>query len=149
MQFLLAHTGPRWLFGKQRAGILADINAKTIADGQTPMHMAINSRYEATVQLLLEKEVDINTKDYSGMTALHNTVMDQEEAMVHLLWKKGVESNAKNYRGYTAWYYMIMKGDEALVQLLLLEGADVHAKMIENGCTALHLAAGRGRDVMV
>jgi ankyrin repeat protein len=56
-------------------------------------------RNEAVVNLLLEKEADVDVKNCDGWTALHMAAESGHQTVVRLLLVRGADVDAKNYDG--------------------------------------------------
>ena len=85
----------------------------------------MDSGNKAIVKLLLEKGVDLETRDSLGRTPLYWAVLVGYEAIMKLLLKKGVDLNKiKDGRGRIALFTTVVKGYEAIVKLLLEKGVD-------------------------
>lgn len=79
---------------------------------------------EAVVKLLLEKGIELETKDeIYGQTPLLWAIKEGHEAIVKLLLKKGIELETEDNNGRTPLSWAVGKGYEAIVKLLLEKGA--------------------------
>ncbi|KEQ78334.1 ankyrin, partial [Aureobasidium pullulans EXF-150] len=63
------------------------------------LHMAIESRHEGIVRILLEEGVDINERNSEGSTALYMTIQKRQENMLQLLLKKGANVDIVDNKG--------------------------------------------------
>jgi ankyrin repeat protein len=90
------------------------------------------------VQLLLEKDADVNAKDRDGKTALMHAI-NKPSDMVELLIEKGAKLDMKDNDGKTALMHAVQYNDMDAVALLLRNRADPNITDNE-GKTALMLA---------
>jgi ankyrin repeat protein len=100
----------------------------------------------SVVKLLLDKGVDINSKDGSKCTALYLAAAMGDEEMMKMLLAHGADTEAAYFsRDSTALQLAASRGDEVIVRLLLAKGADVTHRDI-SGRVALHHAAEQGHE---
>ena len=100
--------------------------------------IAIRNDYAATVNDLLNRGFDPNTRNERGQPGL--TIAMQEHSLKvarALLARPGVDVNALNQQGESALMMAALKGDLAGAQLLLEHGAKVNL----TGWSPLHYAA--------
>jgi ankyrin repeat protein len=125
----------------------ADINAKDVHDGGTPLTWAIIRGKLALAELLIAKGADINAKDKHGNTPLMWAIVEGTPAFANLLIQKGAEVNPRASGGATALILASSKGYRELVQALLAKGAEINAAT-SDGTTAIMAAkAGRHPEV--
>ncbi|GBN09836.1 Ankyrin-3 [Araneus ventricosus] len=152
----------------------ADINAKSLK-GLTPLHFAASNDHYEVVEILLQHGADMNAADLNGATPLSFAAMENSLETLKLLLKEGaVVDNVKNSfwcpLNLAAFY-----GHRELVQILfdkydtasqisalnfaaymghlsiveLLESNEMNVLRVDNGCTALHMAACEGHTEVV
>ncbi len=144
----------------------ADINAKVMEDGWTPLIAALFSSYpirlldsgkKDVAELLIAKGADVNARFnvdvYHNITALH--VAGNKE-IAELLISKGLDVNATTDEGLTPLHGVIIcfnhemtnySNAKEVIEVLLAQGADINAKA-KDGSTPLHAVAVMGhRDV--
>jgi ankyrin repeat protein len=92
-----------------------------------------------TVQTLLDKKADVNTKTNNGTTPLMMAAMKGHVAIVKLLIDNGAFVNAKNKFGVTALMYAALENRKDVVLALLDRGARVNLTT-KKGKTALMFA---------
>ncbi|KAG7276220.1 hypothetical protein CRUP_004811 [Coryphaenoides rupestris] len=74
----------------------ADINAKDIKSGQSPLMYAVESNNVDMVHFLIESGSHVNSQSNSGNTALHSACGRGQLDTVWLLLKNGADSGIKN-----------------------------------------------------
>jgi ankyrin repeat protein len=123
----------------------ADINTKDV-DGNPPLVYAIQRGRAEAVQLLISMGADVNPIDGSLVTPLMNACWFGKESIIKPLLQAGADVNARNsIIGWTALHYVTVYCDEeTLIPMLAKKGADINART-EDGETALHKAANRGK----
>ena len=113
------HTPLHWASNKETAGLLidagADVNAKTLSDGETILYSAAwgaaqgspksGVMYMDLTKLLIAKGADVNVKLKSGETTLHEVARSYSEKhaseVCELLIANGAKINAVNAKGQT------------------------------------------------
>ncbi|KAK6126569.1 hypothetical protein DH2020_039680 [Rehmannia glutinosa] len=162
-------SGPR--FGPERVVLRhlllkgANVNAPT-KDGTTALHLAVEERRRDCVRLLLANSAraDIRNASY-GDTPLHVASGLGDEQIVKLLLHKGANKDVRNKAGKTAYdlaaenghtklfdvlrlgdnlCVVARKGEVRMILRLLENGALINGRD-QNGWTALHRAAFKGR----
>ena len=99
----------------------ADINMKN-DNGVWFLLVASGHGNARTVNLLLEKGIDVNITDdydYNNNTALSTAVINAKYDVVELLIEKGADINKENNKGDTPLIHTIRSEDYKMVQLLL------------------------------
>ncbi len=99
----------------------ADVNMKN-DNGVWFFIVASGHGNARTVNLLLEKGIDVNITDdydYNNNTALSTAVINAKYDVVELLIEKGADINKENNKGYTPLIHAIRFEDYDMVQLLL------------------------------
>ncbi|KAI1362951.1 hypothetical protein F5Y08DRAFT_354868 [Xylaria arbuscula] len=131
-------------------------------DTELGMSNEVGSRYRAQmsddtenrtkliVKFLLDKDADVNARDYIGNTAIAYAAQEGLESTVRLLLERGADVNTRDaHDGDTAIMHAARLGNETLVQLLLKRGADVNAKSTKNGHAAVFYAAQKRHGSIV
>ncbi|KAM8716927.1 hypothetical protein ACLKA7_003747 [Drosophila subpalustris] len=99
------------------------VNAKTLSDGKTALHLAIENRCTQSAQLLLQTNININETDDEGETPLMMAIIcNLHEVAVDLI-NRGARINLQDKRGSTAFYFAAIGRHLLLAQLLLDRGA--------------------------
>jgi ankyrin repeat protein len=109
----------------------------------TPLVDAVKQKDQAAVRALLQKHVDVNTREGDGATALHWAVYGDDEAIVRMLIAAGADVNAVNDLSLAPLYLASVNGNAAIARLLVDKGARVDAAS-ETGVTPLMEAARVG-----
>ncbi|XP_034097383.1 LOW QUALITY PROTEIN: poly [ADP-ribose] polymerase tankyrase-2 [Drosophila albomicans] len=99
------------------------VNAKTLSDGKTALHLAIENRCSAAAQLLLQTNININETDDEGETPLMMSIICNLQELAVELIKRGARINLQDKRGSTALYFAAIGRHLQLAQLLLERGA--------------------------
>ncbi|KIW24505.1 hypothetical protein, variant [Cladophialophora immunda] len=124
------------------------IDSKDREKGRTPLMWAAASGFVAVVKLLLEKEANLEVKDYNSRTPLSNAAYYGHETVVKLLLEKGADLEVQDKIGRTPLSWAACDGNEVVVKLLLEKGADLEVKD-DIGRTPLSNAAFYGNETVV
>jgi len=125
----------------------ADVNIIASYDGRTALMWAAQTS-QKYVELLLEKDAEVNVKGVDGMTAFIQSIFgilsgSVTTAVCDLLLEKGADVNAQltgaDATGWTAIMFAASNEKPELVKYLISKGADVNLKA-KDGTTALSLA---------
>ncbi|XP_049790496.1 ankyrin repeat and SOCS box protein 3-like isoform X4 [Schistocerca nitens] len=117
----------------------ADINAAD-ADGNRPIHEAINKRSVEMVNLLLRYEADLKVKNSDGLTPLMRAAYIGFNEIIEKLDKPELHIvNERASSGRTALMMATQAGCLQTTRILLEMGAD--ANIVCGDTTALHMAA--------
>ena len=81
-----------------------------------------------TIQLLIARGAEINTKDKYGETPLHYATENNHREIAGLLISKGADINAQNNEGETPLHAATFWGYKGMIELLIGNGADVNIK---------------------
>jgi ankyrin repeat protein len=94
--------------------------------GRTPLSYAAENGHETMVKLLLEKDVDANSKATGnylpGLTPLLFAAENGREGIVQLLLENGIDANSKAKDGWNAMHLAVKGGHRAVVELLWKKG---------------------------
>jgi ankyrin repeat protein len=101
-------------------------------EGRTLLHRFVWEDYlrgRETVELLISKGADVNTRDRLERTPLHDAAMRGSEEIAELLISKRADINAKEHVGNTPLHSAALScRHQGIIQLLLAKGADIEAK---------------------
>ncbi len=158
---------------KHGAVIENDVPQKKSSDEKTPdnaQNMSMNaklifptmlvSRDTSYISMLLEKGLDVNSKDNQGNSLLHKAIFYQNKNLLDLLIQKGADVNVKDNRGETPLILAIKFHRLDIVRLLIEKGADVNVKdgegfsflyhlILLNKLDLIELAFQKGADVNI
>ena len=125
-------------------------------EGKIPLHLVSQGDCDSQehgagiARLLLQRGVDVHTKDKDHDTPLHSAAFSGMLKFVRILLDYGANVNAENKRGKTSLHqvaqgkYDSQEHGVSVARLLLERGVDVHAQDKDHN-TALHLATFSGR----
>ena len=128
----------------------AELSPQNI-DGQIPLHL-VSQRFPChvtgdVVRLLLERGMDVNSRDRARETPLHLASSKSWAEIVQVLLEYGADADARNADGQTPlhrvpqWEYYFDNGAEVVLQLLKhTKGLDVNTRD-KSQETPLHLAS--------
>jgi ankyrin repeat protein len=106
-------------------------------NGETPLHLAALYGSREAAEVLLANNADVNAKDNYGRTPLQ---MMSNKEVADLLLANKADVNIHD---------AVRLGDLEKVKSLLKSTPELVASKDTQGCTPLHLAAGKGRKDMV
>lgn len=95
--------------------------------GDTPLHLAAWTGFEAMAELLISKGAGMEEKDGWGDTSLHLAVKRDCKSIVRLLISKGADKETRNKTGDRPLHSAVRFRDEAMVRLLLRAWANPEA----------------------
>ncbi|XP_054067920.1 2-5A-dependent ribonuclease isoform X2 [Rissa tridactyla] len=120
-------------------------STETAEDLAFKLNAALRNKDEKTVQELLEKGADVNSKAGSGWTPLQSAVQADLECLVKVLLDKGACPHARKDNGGTAFIEAAAVGNVNILKLLLDYGIDINDHD-DNGFTAFMEAAWYGNE---
>jgi len=94
--------------------------------GLTPLMRAALLGRLSLIEQLLERSVNVHSRNSDGNNALWLGCVSNQPAVVQRLIAAGVALDNQNETGATALMYAASSGKDALVELLLGAGADPH-----------------------
>jgi hypothetical protein len=115
----------------------------------TGLHLAAYFGLWKSTLALLERSLDVNSKDYAGQTPLSWAAKNGHEVVVMLLLDKNANIESKDSLGQTPLSWAARNGHEAVVKLLLDKNANIESKDDWYGQTPLSWAARNGHEAVV
>lgn len=125
-----------------------DINAITKKQAATPLHLAILCGNLRLVQILMDRQAQIDIKDKSGRTELIIAAECKRVEVAKMLIDFDANLNAQDNVGVTPLIAAVRKGSSEIAYMLLEAGADVELKD-KKGETPLFAAAKSGEATLV
>ncbi|MFC1781833.1 ankyrin repeat domain-containing protein [Planctomycetota bacterium] len=117
-----------------------DVNVTSAGFGSgTPLSYASIRGNKDVIELLVDKNADINDTSDRGQTPLFKAVTNGQEDVVEFLITKGADTNVKNSASTTALHIAARNGNIEIVKLLIAGGADVNVKNAQD-FTPLYIA---------
>ena len=114
----------------------ANVNANV--KGILPLHLAVCNNDLETINLILDKTDNINSKDENGSTPLHRAIWMKKVEVIKILISRGANIESKTNEDLRPIHVAVMYGNFEILEILLKKGASVNAKS-SVGLTPLHL----------
>ncbi|KAL5593247.1 hypothetical protein FOBRF1_012349 [Fusarium oxysporum] len=95
--------------------------------GWTPLHWGASKKDHHALALLLEDDVDLDTRDLLGQTALHAACQAGKLETAALLARNGADINARARNRSTPLHYAAQNGHMSIVKLVVESGAESDA----------------------
>ncbi|ERF70659.1 hypothetical protein EPUS_02525 [Endocarpon pusillum Z07020] len=114
--------------------------------GWTPLMIASSlkdNQGEQTVDLLLQKDVEVNAQSFNGQTALHFASSKDNLDIARKLIEHKASTRLKDKRGQLPLHRAAAVGSMPIVKLLLENKSPLNASDVD-GMTALHHATSEG-----
>ncbi|ETN36266.1 uncharacterized protein HMPREF1541_08543 [Cyphellophora europaea CBS 101466] len=118
-------------------------NGANLSGNATLLHLAAGRGRCGVVYILLDRGIDIETRDSQGDTALFYAVRSRFKKALQALLDRGADVDARNTDGDTVLILAAFEGDLKYVRFLLDKGANTEVTN-NDGKTALLSAAGSG-----
>ncbi|EDW64010.1 poly [ADP-ribose] polymerase tankyrase-1 isoform X1 [Drosophila virilis] len=99
------------------------VNSKTLSDGKTALHLAIENRCSDAAHLLLQTNININETNDAGETPLMVAIACNLQDLARDLIDRGARINLQDKQGCTALYFAAIGRHRQLAELLLKRGA--------------------------
>ncbi|XP_067126392.1 POTE ankyrin domain family member B-like [Centruroides vittatus] len=109
-------------------------------ENRTPLHLAAAKGNIAVIEMLLEKDPNVNDQDINGKTPLMKAIEGHHEKAIHLLIEADAEVNLKDRGGNTAIHIALNTGQYDVAQYLLQYTTEDNIGN-KDGITALHILA--------
>ncbi|ETW06986.1 hypothetical protein H310_03086 [Aphanomyces invadans] len=126
-----------------------DMNAQSGSLLQSSLHKIAQLGQVESLEVALDRHIDVNAVDANGWTALHYCAADMHHLdataaiATTLLLCEGIEPDVRSMQGRTPLHVAASTGRDDVLQLLLLHGANSHS-LDEHGMSPLHAAAQSG-----
>jgi ankyrin repeat protein len=104
----------------------ANINQKTIDDGNSPLHFAVYNNHFAIMKELVKRGADINQQDKDGDTPLSCATLDNNIDIVKELLNNGANPHINDINGSSLLHYCAQHGYFELMKILLNAGVDIN-----------------------
>ncbi|EEH21138.1 hypothetical protein PABG_03369 [Paracoccidioides brasiliensis Pb03] len=120
---------------------------ETDASGWTPLMIAAslkNEEGDPIIELLLQKEADVNIKSTAGQNAIHFATSKNNVSTVRLLLSHKCSARVKDNRGQLALHRAAAIGSIPILNMLIEEGKSPLNTTDIDGATALHHAVAEG-----
>ena len=102
--------------------VLLDKNSIDSRYGRTPLHWAVWRGEEVAVELLLQKDVNVEAQGNDGLSALHLAAGSGCDSTIEFLGQRlGADINARTKGGQTALHLACAGGYDSTAQLLIRE----------------------------
>ncbi|XP_021693562.1 uncharacterized protein LOC110674132 [Aedes aegypti] len=119
------------------------VDSEYIFNG-TPLHTAASNGYIEMVKLLIDHNVNIDTKDDAGRTPLHRASRNGHLEVAKLLIDRGANVYTMDFAEVTPLHRASRNGHLEVVKLLIDKGANVDTMEGYKEITPLHMAAENG-----
>jgi ankyrin repeat protein len=117
------------------------VNVNDVTEtGETLLDVAIKYNYINVVQILIDHNVKVNTKDHEKWTPLHFAVLNNNLKIAQILVDNGARINVKNQNGLTPLHVGTINGNYDIVNWLILNKAKVNIMDDIYKLTPFHLA---------
>ena len=83
-----------------------------------PLHIACDKGNKTIVNLLIDLDGDINSKDINNYTPLHHAVMSRNEKLVKFLLLRGANKFMKDWKNRTPYDLALSMKEKKLINLL-------------------------------
>ena len=113
-----------------------------------PLYYASLAGFQCTVNILLQKGMDVNARGGRYGNALQAATAKSHQKVVQLLLRKGADANAQGGKYGNTLQAASIRGHQKTVQLLLEKGADINAQGALYG-NALQVASAQNHQQIV
>ena len=118
---------------KQHLAAGTDVNLRTAAIEDTPLHRAVSYKHKEVVELLINKGADLNAKDSLEQTPLHEAIQNKQKEIASLLINKGANLNIKDFTRNTPLDLAILYNEPETADLLRKNGAKTAKELKAEG----------------
>ncbi|KAI4286724.1 MAG: hypothetical protein L6R35_004023 [Caloplaca aegaea] len=126
----------------------ADVESVHQQSGRTALAVASHCGNKSVVQLLLQYDANVNTRDASSLCPLHLAAMRGHDRVIALLLQEHIKIDEPGPNEETPLRIAAEKGYMKCVELLLQARAKVNTRDRKRRRTPLHVAAANGDEAM-
>ena len=126
----------------------ADPNLPMKDDDSTPLMVASENDHGDVVELLLEKNILINTQNKYGITPIYIASYNGHSSVISTLLTNGADPNLPDEDGWTPLMAASQNGHSDVVELLLEKNVLINAQN-KHGITAISIATKKGHSSVV
>lgn len=125
-------------------------NAQTWHEGvEPPLIHSLDAEQHAMVQLILDRNADIDAKDPLGMTAAFRAIRNENGGILPLLLDRGADIDARLDDGESLLHFAAKNERRVdIMQFLIDRGADINV-LTENRESLVHIAATHPTSAML
>jgi len=124
----------------------ADPNANSTDTGVSSLIRAAEAGQLPVVKALLDLGAEVDYQNKFGQSALMAAAFYQHEEIINYLLEKGAKTELACGKGPTALLMAIETGNAKIVTTLLEAKANILRRRVDNGQTALMIAAAHGNE---
>jgi ankyrin repeat protein len=118
------------------------------AEGKTPLIISVKGGNSDLVTALLDKDVDVDTKDESGNTALHYALMDKNAEVASAIIEKGPDLDEKSADNVAPIFLAIDGEMSEVFNQLVSAGADTAVRNQDNDTALTYAVAKNDLDTV-
>ncbi len=116
--------------------------------GRSPLFYALETKIQQNLQLVLNKEVNLQRQDAQGLTPILKAIQINWLTAVKILIQKGADPNGQGKNGtLSPLMFAIFGGYKEIARFLLMQGA-LPDQVSEEGFMPIH-AAARNKDIEI
>jgi|LakMenEpi03Aug12_release.lakeMendotaPanAssembly.Ray.scaffolds.fasta_scaffold356995_2 ankyrin repeat protein len=137
------------IYNNDFPGLLKVIDSQNLnvvdSYGDGPLHFAVLSGNQEIVQLILDRRLDVNSKNFDGKTALHLAAEKESISLLRLLMEYSADIHSEDNFGNQPLWVSVFNASAGeieklvIVTFLLENGADVNHKN-KHGVSPLEFA---------
>lgn len=129
--------------------ISPDLFESVDENGCNLLQIAVDSAHRNTVSLLLDKDIDMESRDSMGQTALHHSITRADTDIIQLLLECGANMEAVSHNGSRPLWMAANLGIESAAKHLIEFDANIDSFNAFKGTTALFEAVKLGNIPIV
>ena len=139
LQLLISHTAP------SSKATRTLVNMQDARSGTTALMVATSGGHVSAMELLLERNAEVDLRDRNGDTALKRAAENGHYEAAELLISHRADLNLADVEGGTPLMFACQSGHTRLVSILLESGAKANLHSI-NGLSAIKVAISAGSE---